>query len=88
MSDARRERFGDEHSVFCGRGDGRRDGQCRVVHLLDEDGLVIVAGELDAGAQQRVVDPRLDVVANVASVRLKRAVREPEEVAPLAVELR
>ena len=45
---------------------------CRVVHLVDQDGLVMLEGELDAGEQQRIVDPCVDLVAEVPAVRLER----------------
>ena len=61
MSDALRERLGYEHPVLRGRGDGVRERKGRLAHLVDEDGLVMLAGKLDAGEEQRIVDPGVDL---------------------------
>ena len=38
----------------------------------------MLAGEFDAGEEQRIIDPGVDLVAEVAAVRLERPVSEPQ----------
>src|SRR5450755_2580219 len=76
------EPVGYQHSVLWDRGRGLREGQCRPSNLLDHDrGLVVFAGELGSGGQQRVVDPRASLIAHVTAVRVQRSVSEPQRAA-------
>jgi hypothetical protein len=47
-------RLGYQHPVLRARGDGVRERQGRLAHLVDEDELVMLAGKLDAGEGGRL----------------------------------